>query len=98
MFKITNSKKDNTFILTVYDFTNINKVISHTLNNIDTDNYNFACCIFATSPLLMIKDLKESYELILQNDYKFVFSATEFPHPIERGFKKKVKPKNTSLK
>tara|TARA_Y100000996_G_scaffold414573_2_gene405873 strand:+ start:1409 stop:2086 length:678 start_codon:yes stop_codon:yes gene_type:complete len=71
------------------DFTNINKVISHTLNNIDTDNYNFACCIFATSPLLMIKDLKESYELILQNDYKFVFSATEFPHPIERGFKKK---------
>ena len=48
------------------DFTNINKVISHTLNNIDTDNYNFACCIFATSPLLMIKDLKKSYELILQ--------------------------------
>ena len=24
MFKITNSKKDNTFILTVYDFTTIN--------------------------------------------------------------------------
>ena len=46
--------------------------------------------VFLPPPLLMInKDLKESYELILQNDYKFVFSATEFPHPIERGFKKK---------
>ena len=66
------------------DFTGINPVISHMLNILDMDGYNFACCIFATSPLLVIEDLKESYDLILQNDYKFVFSATEFPHPIER--------------
>ena len=79
------------------DFTNINKVISHTLNNIDTDNYNFACCIFATSPLLVIEDLKESYDLIVKNEHKFVFSATEFPHPIERGFKKNASDKGLEM-
>ncbi len=79
------------------DFTGINSVISHTLNILDTDGYNFACCIFATSPLLVIEDLKESYDLILQNDYKFVFSATEFPHPIERGFRKKDSGKGLEM-
>ena len=79
------------------DFTNINKVISHALNNIDTDNYNFACCIFATSPLLVIEDLKESYDLILKNEHKFVFSATEFPHPIQRGFKKNTSGKGLEM-
>tara|TARA_B100002019_G_scaffold131625_1_gene113097 strand:+ start:15114 stop:15803 length:690 start_codon:yes stop_codon:yes gene_type:complete len=71
------------------DFTGINPVISHALKNIDTENYNYACCIFATSPLLKIDDLKESYKLILNDEYKFIFSATDFPHPIQRGFKKK---------
>ncbi|MDC2981065.1 pseudaminic acid cytidylyltransferase [Gammaproteobacteria bacterium] len=79
------------------DFTNINKVISHALNNIDTDNYNFACCIFATSPLLVIEDLKNSYDLILKNEHKFVFSATEFPHPIQRGFKKNSSDKGLEM-
>lgn len=71
------------------DFTGINPVISHALKNIDTENYNYACCIFATSPLLKVDDLKESYKLILDDGYKFIFSATDFPHPIQRGFKKK---------
>ncbi len=79
------------------DFTGINPVISHALNNIDTDGYNFACCIFATSPLLKVDDLKESFKLISKSEYKFIFSATEFPHPIQRGFKKKDSGKGLEM-
>ena len=48
---------------------------------------NYACCIFATSPLLLIADLVNSFKLIKEDKYKFIFSATNFPHPIERAFK-----------
>ena len=40
MFKITNSKKDNTFILTVYDFTTINIKKKVNKNFILKANYN----------------------------------------------------------
>jgi pseudaminic acid cytidylyltransferase len=79
------------------DFIGINPVINHALRNVQTDNYKYACCIFATSPLLMIDDLKESHKLILENEYKFIFSATDFPHPIQRGFKVKDNRKGLEM-
>ena len=45
----------------------------------------------------MIEDLKNSYDLILKNEHKFVFSATEFPHPIQRGFKKNSSDKGLEM-
>ena len=79
------------------DFTGINAVISHTLKTIDTRGIEYACCIFATSPLLSIFDLKESFKLIIDEDYKFVFSATNFPHPIERAFKESISGKGLEM-
>ena len=79
------------------DFTGINPVISHALSNYDTNGYEYACCIFATSPLLLTDDLQESFGLISSNVYKFIFSATDFPHPIERSFKEKISGKGLEM-
>ncbi len=79
------------------DFTGINPVISHALANYDTTGYEYACCIFATSPLLLSDDLKESFNLMLLNEYNFIFSATDFPHPIERSFKKGISGKGLEM-
>lgn len=69
------------------DYTAINPVISHALKNCNLEGYVHACCIFATSPLLMMDDLRISYDQLKNSNYKFIFSATDFPHPIERAFK-----------
>lgn len=79
------------------DFTGINPVISHALKSIDTESFEYACCIFATSPLLLANDLEESFKLITRNDYKFIFSATNFPHPIERAFKESSSGKGLEM-
>tara|TARA_B100000989_G_scaffold277662_1_gene238800 strand:- start:4657 stop:5346 length:690 start_codon:yes stop_codon:yes gene_type:complete len=79
------------------DYVGINPVIKHALRNIEIDNYKFACCIYATSPLLKIDDLIKSFKLISENEYKFIFSATKFPHPIQRGFRKKETGKGLEM-
>ncbi len=64
----------------------------------------YICCIFPASPLLRSHDLKKAFNLIKKNKYDYVFSATNFSYPIERGFKikdgkiKMIKRKNYSKK
>ena len=47
---------------------------------------NFVCCIYATAPLLITKDIKESYEMVKNNKKEqIVFGATTYDYPIQRA-------------
>ena len=49
------------------------------------------CCIYATAPFVQVSDLRKAYDLMIQNAVSgYVFSATNFPFPIQRAFK--IKP------
>lgn len=47
----------------------------------------YACCIYPVTPLLTASRVIESFELIKEKNYSYVFSAINFTTPIERSFK-----------
>ncbi|HWP94751.1 MAG TPA: pseudaminic acid cytidylyltransferase [Gammaproteobacteria bacterium] len=47
----------------------------------------YACCIYATAPLLRADDLRAAYERLITSDAQYVFSATSFPFPIQRAIR-----------
>lgn len=48
---------------------------------------NFICCIYPCTPLLQVKDILYGYEVMLNQAINYSFSACEYAHPIQRGFK-----------
>ena len=52
-------------------------------------NYHidYACCIYATAPLIMKNDIIKGLDLIKSSNKDVVFSATNFSYPIFRSFK-----------
>ena len=44
------------------------------------------CCIYPTAVLLKLSDLKKSFIKFKSNKYNYLFSATKYPHPIQRSF------------
>lgn len=48
-----------------------------------------ACCIYATAPFLSPQDLISGWDLLKTGHWNYVFSATEFPAPIFRAFKRR---------
>lgn len=52
---------------------------------LESDHY---CCIYATVPLLEGSSLRQGYEQLLANQADYVFSAAEFPFPIQRALRR----------
>ena len=46
------------------------------------------CCLYATAPFVTAEDLRKSAAIFDAEDVDFVFSATEFPFPIQRAILK----------
>lgn len=46
------------------------------------------CCIYATAPLVAECDIREGLRLITEGGWRFVFSATRFEAPVQRGFER----------
>ena len=71
------------------DFTPTSPVIFHTLDWLRQKNIkvDYACCIYATCPLLDAKFLKQGFKIIKTQNTKSVFSVTNFEFPIFRGLK-----------
>jgi len=71
------------------DFTGTGDVVKHALEWLETkgDTFEFACTIYATSPLLQSKYLIEGFEKLRDSDAVNAFSATSMPFPIQRTFK-----------
>jgi len=70
------------------DFTTTIDVIADAISKIDTVGINYACCIYPVTPLLNIDRVIESYKILSENIWDYVFSACEFPTAIERAFRK----------
>jgi len=72
------------------DYSNVSDVMAHEVNSLNKSNYNMdvVCCVYSTAAFLTENDLRKGFQLFLNNDFNFVFSATTFPYPIQRAFKR----------
>lgn len=70
------------------DFATTMDVIRHTLDVTDSaaSPVEAICCVYATAPFVTGHDLSEAGNLFGTSGAAFVFSATEFPFPVQRGF------------
>ena len=70
------------------DATPILLVTNHTIKQMIKigQKPDLVCIIIATSPLLDYKNIQKSLKILLKYNKQFVFTATSFPHPIQRAF------------
>lgn len=73
------------------NFTPIAEVLSHGLKwlqNEYKENYDHACLILATAPMIQKSHLQKSFEILMKNpDCTAVVPVTTFPYPILRALK-----------
>ncbi|MCX2497453.1 pseudaminic acid cytidylyltransferase [Plesiomonas shigelloides] len=71
------------------DYATTIDVMSHALHWCQNEGWHVeaACCLYATAPLILPKDLRKGYTLLQETGVQFVFSATSFPFPIQRAIK-----------
>ena len=71
------------------DFTGTGEVVDHTLEWLKNngEEFDYACTIYATAPLLQKEYLVKGYEKLKNSDAINSFSATTMPFPIQRTFK-----------
>ncbi|MDN3222890.1 pseudaminic acid cytidylyltransferase [Pseudomonas nunensis] len=68
------------------DFTGTAAVIVHALQALQDQEFDFACCIYATAPLLQTRFLQQGMQLLEQHpDKSFAFSVCDFGFPVQRA-------------
>ncbi|SDS90846.1 pseudaminic acid cytidylyltransferase [Pseudomonas asplenii] len=70
------------------DFTGTAAVIAHAVDALAQQGqvFDYACCIYATAPLLQARFLREGFELLERHpERSFAFSVCEFGFPIQRA-------------
>ncbi|EJL95092.1 MULTISPECIES: pseudaminic acid cytidylyltransferase [unclassified Pseudomonas] len=66
------------------DFTGTAAVIVHALQQLPA--FDYACCVYATAPLLQARYLHQGLELLEQHpDRSFAFSVCSFGFPVQRA-------------
>lgn len=70
------------------DFSTTSQVTKHAIafEKSEGREYDYACCIYPTAPFLKRANLQKGFELIQSKPYDYVFAATSFAFPIQRGF------------
>lgn len=70
------------------DFTGTNAVVHHALKWLKNSGIvvDFACCIYATAPLLQKEYLQQAYDKLITEKKSYVFPVTEYVFPIQRAF------------
>ena len=71
------------------DFTGTDDVIGHAINYLKEkgEEFDYACTIYATAPLLQSKYLIEGFNKLKGSNAVNAFSSTSMPFPIQRTFK-----------
>ena len=69
------------------DYSTTTEVIQHAITELELDDSDFICCIYATAPFLKAHRLLEGHTIILNSNLDYVFSATEYSFPIQRAFR-----------
>lgn len=68
------------------DFTGTAAVMVHALDELREHSFEFACCIYATAPLLQARFLREGLDLLRGHpDKSFAFSVSSFGFPVQRA-------------
>jgi len=72
------------------DFLGTHEVVGHAVKLLEDNNelVDYVCCLYATAPLIKIKDLTKGFELIKTGKWESVIAATNFSYPIFRSFEK----------
>jgi N-acylneuraminate cytidylyltransferase len=66
------------------DFTGTAAVIVHALQQLPA--FDYACCVYATAPLLQVRYLREGFQLLQRySDKSFAFSVCDFGFPVQRA-------------
>ncbi len=69
------------------DITGIADVIRHAIlylqQQITIEN---VCCVLPTAPFISAKDIDEAFNLLIDKQCQFVFSATKYNYPVQRSF------------
>ncbi|MDC5703108.1 pseudaminic acid cytidylyltransferase [Vibrio europaeus] len=72
------------------DYATTIDVINHAVKWCEAEGWaiDAVCCLYATAPFVQPKDLQKGLEKLESEPHcKYVFSATEFPFPIQRAIK-----------
>ena len=71
------------------DYTGTTEVIAHSISWMNDNGYhpNLVCCVYPTSIFLHIGDLIKGYQKIINENWSYTFSVTDFDYPIFRSFK-----------
>ena len=69
------------------DYATTLDVIKHAINELILKDADIVCCLYATAPLVQIKDLQSALKMLTNDEIDYVFSATEFSFPIQRAIK-----------
>lgn len=70
------------------DFTGTAAVIAHALEELHRQgqDFDFACCVYATAPLLQSRFLQQGLNLLEKHpDKSFAFSVCDFGFPVQRA-------------
>ena len=62
-------------------------VMQHAINWCQAQQWpvDKVCCIYATAPFILAKDIQNGLEELSNDDVQYAFSATTFPFPIQRA-------------
>ena len=71
------------------DFSTTADVIIEVLNELKKTgrDYDNACCIYPTAPMLSEKSLVDAYNLLLTKNYNTVLPVCQFSYPVQRALK-----------
>ena len=64
----------------------VDEVMKYCLSYL-SEKVEYACCLYACSPLISYQDIKNGFSKIKAKKYKYIFAASNFSHPVERSFK-----------
>ena len=69
------------------DFAPTRVVVNHALEWLNTQNQavEYACCLYATAPLVTADSLREGLSRLIAAQSSFCFTVTAYPYPIQRA-------------
>jgi pseudaminic acid cytidylyltransferase len=71
------------------DHTVTRLVINHAIDQV-TKLYEcpeWVCCLYPTAPFITTEDLQAAFEVLIESNADFVFSACTYAHPVQRAFR-----------
>jgi pseudaminic acid cytidylyltransferase len=69
------------------DYATTMDVLQHAIKELALDNDSQLCCLYATAPFVLARDLVSASAELCSSNSDYIFSATEFSFPIQRAIK-----------